>query len=114
MKRELVESNARRMAAIESGERVVVGVNRFREAEPSPLLQGSDSILSVDEAQGREQIERLRAHRAGRSKVEVESALRAPWRSGGRAHQIGVSRGISMAGESATEPSPVRHDRDAA
>ena len=77
MKRELVESNARRMAAIESGERVVVGVNRFREAEPSPLLQGSDSILSVDEAQGREQIERLRAHRAARSKAEVESALRA-------------------------------------
>ncbi|MCV4615659.1 methylmalonyl-CoA mutase family protein, partial [Escherichia coli] len=37
LKRALVESNARRIAAIESGEQVVVGVNRFTEGEPSPL-----------------------------------------------------------------------------
>ena len=76
MKRALVESNARRVAQIESGERVVVGVNRFSEGEPSPLVQGASSILSVDESMGREQIERLRAHRASRSKSEVEAALR--------------------------------------
>jgi len=76
MKRALVEANARRVAQIESGERVVVGVNRFEQGEPSPLLQGASSILSVDESAGREQIERLRAHRASRSKSEVETALR--------------------------------------
>jgi (2R)-ethylmalonyl-CoA mutase len=76
MKRALVESNARRVAQIESGERVVVGVNRFTEGEASPLLQGASSILSVDESMGREQIERLRAHRAKRSRSEVEAALR--------------------------------------
>jgi len=75
MKQKLVESNARRVAEIESGQRVVVGVNKFTEGEPSLLLQGASSILSVDDAAGREQIERLRAQRAKRSKPEVESAL---------------------------------------
>ncbi|MGH2898440.1 MAG: methylmalonyl-CoA mutase family protein, partial [Solirubrobacteraceae bacterium] len=55
---------------------IVVGVNKFTEGEASPLLQGADSILSVDESMGREQIQRLRAHRAQRNKAEVEAALR--------------------------------------
>ena len=37
MKSQLVESNARRVEAIERGEQIVVGVNRFTETEPSPL-----------------------------------------------------------------------------
>ena len=37
MKQRLVESNAARLRAIETGEQVVVGVNRWRESEPSPL-----------------------------------------------------------------------------
>jgi (2R)-ethylmalonyl-CoA mutase len=77
MKQRLVESNARRVAAIESGAKTVVGVNKFTESEPSPLLQGADSFLAVDDAAGRGQIERLRAHRAKRNQSEVESALRA-------------------------------------
>jgi len=76
MKRQLVESNARRVALIESGERIVVGVNRFEEGEGSLLVQGEGSVLSVDESAGRDQIARLRAHRAARSKSEVEAALR--------------------------------------
>ena len=36
MKRRLVESNSERLARIESGEQVVVGVNRWTETEPSP------------------------------------------------------------------------------
>jgi ethylmalonyl-CoA mutase len=75
MKQKLVESNARRVADIESGARTVVGVNKFTEGEPSPLLQGAGAILTVDDAAGREQVERLRAHRAKRSKGEVEAAL---------------------------------------
>ncbi len=77
MKRQLVESNARRVALIESGERVVVGVNRFEHGEPSKLAQGEGSVMSVDESAGRDQIARLRAHRAARNQSEVEAALRA-------------------------------------
>jgi len=41
MKQRLVESNARRLAGIESGEQVVVGVNKFTESAPSPLTAGA-------------------------------------------------------------------------
>ncbi len=76
MKSALVESNARRVAAIESGERVVVGVNRFETGEPSELLrEGRDDFLSIDPAAERTQVERLRAHRARRSDAEVRAAL---------------------------------------
>jgi (2R)-ethylmalonyl-CoA mutase len=78
LKARLVESNARRLAEIESGARVVVGVNRFRESEPSELLRGGQSgVLAIDARAAREQVERLRAHRAGRSAAQVASALRA-------------------------------------
>ncbi|CCG40594.1 protein meaA [Magnetospirillum molischianum] len=77
MKRRLVESNARRIAAIESGEQVVVGVNRWTETEPSPLTTGDGSILSVDPRAEGEQIERLRAFRAERDESAVAAALTA-------------------------------------
>jgi (2R)-ethylmalonyl-CoA mutase len=41
-KRELVRSMAARMARIERGEQVVVGVNKWIEALPSPLVGGDD------------------------------------------------------------------------
>ena len=75
MKQRLVESHTARTQAIESGEQIVVGVNRFTEAEPSPLLAGGQSILEVDASAEREQIERLRAFRARRSQAEVTAAL---------------------------------------
>jgi (2R)-ethylmalonyl-CoA mutase len=80
MKRALVESNAARVRAIESGERTVVGVNRYRESEESPLVQNlASSILAVDESAERQQIERLRAQRARRNAKEVEAALAQLW-----------------------------------
>ncbi|GLK81578.1 methylmalonyl-CoA mutase [Methylopila turkensis] len=75
MKGRLVESNARRLAAIESGEQIVVGVNRWRETEPSPLSTGSGSIQTVPESVGQEAIERLNAWRAQRDAKAVEKAL---------------------------------------
>src|SRR5512143_138996 len=63
MKQRLVESNLKRLAAIESGEQTVVGVNAYTEAEPSPLSTGEGSILTVDAAVERGQIERLKAWR---------------------------------------------------
>ncbi len=41
-KRELVRSMAQRMARIEKGEQTVVGVNKWTEALPSPLVGGDD------------------------------------------------------------------------
>jgi len=75
MKQRLVESQSARTQAIESGEQIVVGVNRFTEAEPSPLLAGGQSFLEVDASAEREQIERLRAFRARRGQPEVTAAL---------------------------------------
>jgi (2R)-ethylmalonyl-CoA mutase len=77
MKQRLVESHTRRLQAIESGERIVVGVNEFTAAEPSPLTAGEQIILKVDESAEREQIERLRAFRSRRSPKDVEAALRS-------------------------------------
>jgi (2R)-ethylmalonyl-CoA mutase len=49
IKQKLVESNAARLRAIESGEQIVVGVNKFIEGEPSPLTENLDeAILTVD------------------------------------------------------------------
>src|ERR1700759_457571 len=65
MKAALVESHRERIARIESGEQVLVGVNRFTEAEPSPLTQDG-GILVVDpgvEAQAREAVARWGAGR---------------------------------------------------
>jgi ethylmalonyl-CoA mutase len=76
MKQRLVESNARRVAAIETGEQVVVGVNTFTDSAPSPLTAGNDGgILTVDEAAEAEAIERLEAWRAGRDDSAVKAAL---------------------------------------
>src|SRR5476651_569828 len=47
MKQQLVESNTRRVEAIERGERIVVGVNRFLETEASPLADAADTTLTV-------------------------------------------------------------------
>ncbi len=76
MKRQLVESNALRIAAIESGERILVGVNRFEETADSPLLQSGElQVLTVDDSAERTQLEGLRAHRAERNGGEVAAAL---------------------------------------
>jgi (2R)-ethylmalonyl-CoA mutase len=76
MKQRLVEAHTARVRAIESGELPIVGVNVYQEHEPSPLLAGSQSILTVDESAERQQIERLRAFRAKRNPKDVEVALR--------------------------------------
>ena len=75
MKQRLVESNLKRLAAIEAGEQTVVGVNAFTEAEPSPLSTGEGSILTVDASVERGQIERLNAWRASRDAAAVKKAL---------------------------------------
>jgi (2R)-ethylmalonyl-CoA mutase len=75
MKQQLVESNTRRVEAIERGERIVVGVNRFLEAEPSPLADAADAILTVSPQAEADQIEQLKAWRAARDAGAVAAAL---------------------------------------
>jgi (2R)-ethylmalonyl-CoA mutase len=76
MKEELVKSNARRLAAIETGETIIVGVNAFAESEPSPLAAADkDNVTTVAESVEYEAVERLKAWRAGRDEAAVKRAL---------------------------------------
>ena len=76
LKERLVESATERLSRITSGEQVVVGVNRWQEGEPSPLLAGADAAFChPDPDAERQQIRRLEAHRAGRDRAAVEAAL---------------------------------------
>ncbi len=75
MKGKLVESNTRRLEAIERGEQIVVGVNAFTTTDPSPLTSGDNLILTPSVEVEAEQIERLRAWRAGRDEARVREAL---------------------------------------
>ena len=75
MKRKLVESNTTRLSAIESGEQVVVGVNKWIETETSPLSGGDGAIQVIDPAVEVEQVERLKAWRADRDDKEIKAAL---------------------------------------
>jgi ethylmalonyl-CoA mutase len=78
MKQRLVESNARRLAAIERGEQIVVGVNRYAESAPSPLLAGGEAGFLVPDATAEEeQQRRLAAWRAARDGAAVATALAA-------------------------------------
>jgi len=75
MKQQLVESNTARLEAIERGEQVVVGVNKYVETEPSPLADAADAILTVPEEAERGQIDKLKAWRAQRDEAAVKAAL---------------------------------------
>ena len=74
LKGRLVSSNTERVRRIESGDQVVVGVNRFTETAESPL-GGEENILRVDPALEAETIAELEAWRASRDNVAVETAL---------------------------------------
>jgi len=75
MKQELVRSNARRLADIETGLTKVIGVNAYTETEPSPLTSGEKSILTVDDMAEQEQIEKLKEWRSGRDQAAVAKSL---------------------------------------
>ena len=79
MKERLVSSLADRLRQIEAGERVVVGVNRYREGEPSPLGdrvgEGLAGVERVEQTTEGEQIERLVAWRRERGDARVTNAI---------------------------------------
>ncbi|WP_371060399.1 methylmalonyl-CoA mutase family protein [Rhodosalinus sp. 5P4] len=75
MKARLVDANAERLNRIERGETVVVGVNKWMECEPSPLMDEEGGIMVVDAAVEQDQIDRLNAWRAARDEAAVAAAL---------------------------------------
>jgi methylmalonyl-CoA mutase N-terminal domain/subunit len=71
MQAEIQEAAVSQQQEIEAGERVVVGVNKFKSAEePEPV------IFRVNTELARNQIERLRRVRAERDTPAAQSALR--------------------------------------
>ena len=74
MKRRLVEAIGDRIGRIETGETVVVGVNKFETTEDSPLTAGNGAIMVADAAAEEDQISRLDAWRAARDEAAVKTA----------------------------------------
>jgi ethylmalonyl-CoA mutase len=74
LKGRLVRSMAERTRRIESGDLVVVGVNRFTETAPSPL-DTPGNILTVDPAVEAALVADVQAWRAGRDDDAVAKAL---------------------------------------
>jgi methylmalonyl-CoA mutase N-terminal domain/subunit len=72
IQQQIQDAAYRTQQAIESGESVVVGVNRFVEAPPT----GGD-VFRIDHEIEREQIERVRGVRAARNEADTRSALDA-------------------------------------
>jgi ethylmalonyl-CoA mutase len=76
LKSALVTSHAARRARVESGDEVVVGVNRFTETEPSPLTADLGSaIQSVDPEVEQRAVAAVQAWRSSRDTGVVEAAL---------------------------------------
>ena len=76
LKSQLVSKHAERRARIETGEQVVVGVNKFQETEPNPLTADLDAaIQTVDPAVEQEAAEALERWRANRDTAAVDTAL---------------------------------------
>jgi methylmalonyl-CoA mutase N-terminal domain/subunit len=69
---EIAESAFRIQQAVESGERVIVGVNAYETKDEEPV-----ELQTIDEAEVAAQVESVRTLRAGRDTAAVEAALRA-------------------------------------
>jgi methylmalonyl-CoA mutase N-terminal domain/subunit len=70
--REIAEASFRYQAEVESGKRVIVGVNRYIADDEQPI-----ELLKIDPALEQKQTDRLAAVRARRDSVAVESRLGA-------------------------------------
>jgi (2R)-ethylmalonyl-CoA mutase len=76
MKAALVESHRARIARIERGEQIVVGVNRYESTEPSPLTASGDGgILTVDPGVEQAAKDALAEWRAGRDEAAANAAI---------------------------------------
>jgi (2R)-ethylmalonyl-CoA mutase len=88
MKQKLVQSNTRRLEAIERGDQIVVGVNRFTQSEPSPLTDGGSPIIVIAPNVEAEQVTRLQGWRAARNEGAARRALEGLREAAGRGDNI--------------------------
>ena len=78
MKQNLVSAHAERRARIETGDEIIVGVNRFDTTEPNPLLADIDTAFqSIDPAVEQQAIDALGRWRADRDEIAAAAALDA-------------------------------------
>jgi (2R)-ethylmalonyl-CoA mutase len=78
MKSALVRSMSERVSRINNGEQVVVGLNKWTEGLPSPLVGGDDGgIFTLDPAEVAETRRNLEATKASRDSARVAAALAA-------------------------------------
>ena len=70
--REIAEASYRYQSEVESGKRVIVGVNRYILDDEEPI-----PILKIDPALEQKQIDRLAGVKAGRDSAKVEARLAA-------------------------------------
>lgn len=76
MKSELVGSQANRMARINKGELTVVGVNRWKEGIPSPLVSGADGgLFKIDAEAAEETLKSLQQTIRKRDAAKVAECL---------------------------------------
>jgi (2R)-ethylmalonyl-CoA mutase len=75
MKSSLVDSHRERIRRIEHGDQVVVGVNRYTETNPSPLIDEEGGIMTVDPEVEAQQRAAVIAWRAQRDGAAAEAAL---------------------------------------
>jgi methylmalonyl-CoA mutase N-terminal domain/subunit len=68
--REIAEASFRFQSEVETGQRVIVGVNRFQEPDERPL-----EILKIDQSLEDKQVQRVRALRDRRDAAAAEQAL---------------------------------------
>jgi methylmalonyl-CoA mutase N-terminal domain/subunit len=68
--REIAEASFRYQREVESGQRVIVGVNRYEDPDEKEI-----EILAIDEALERKQVERVQALRSRRDAAVVEESL---------------------------------------
>ncbi|NKE59108.1 protein meaA [Lentzea sp. PSKA42] len=76
MKSQLVSSLADRRRRVESGEEIVVGVNKFDTTEPSPLqAEGANAIETIDPVVEMHAVEAIQQWRSNRDNAAVAVAL---------------------------------------
>ena len=77
IQREIQDAAYRAQQAIDAGEAVVVGVNRFTSQDPDSAVEAKTDLFRIDPEVERRQIERVRAVRAERREGEWRAALDA-------------------------------------
>ena len=78
MKQNLVSAHAARRGRIESGEEIIVGVNKYDTTEPSPLTANlDDAIMAADPLAEQSALDSVATWKSQRDSAEVEAALAA-------------------------------------